>query len=180
MSHQIRNVKAALGEYISQPEWKWTHYITQTFDDSKCRPYSEICEHSWRYFLNRLGGPAKMLYGWVFAERGSNGRLHWHAICHLERNKRGEPTDIQLWRQMYEKYGRNVTLTYKPGIPVSQEADAIFVGMKIARLQNYLTKYVAKDASGGDAWWDFGGFIDGSEADASQLCRAIGVPTAAI
>jgi len=175
MYHTMSNVQGAFAEYLSQDQWKWTHYITQTFDDLKCRPYSKICEHSWRYFLNSVGREASMVYGWMFGEKGKSGRLHWHAIVHITPNLLGEPTQEHIWQSMYAKYGRAVVEIYEPGIPVLQEADAIFVAMKVA---SYLTKYVAKDSAGGDATWDFGGFMGGHEADAAQLCSAIGVPTA--
>jgi len=175
MTHQIQNVKVAMQEYLSLPQWNFTHYITQTFDDRKCRPYSKICEHSWRYFLNTFGRDASMIYGWVFAERGKSGRLHWHAIVHISPNLLGQPTQRELWEGMFSKYGRNVTEIYKPENPVLRASDAIWLG---TRLAGYLTKYVAKDAGGNDAMWDFGGFMSGREADAAQLCSAIGVPTA--
>jgi len=42
-------------------------------------------------------------------------------------------------------------------------------------IANYLTKYVAKEANGGDATWEFTGFLGGIEADSKQIMAASGV-----
>ncbi len=116
-----------------------------------------------------------MIYGWVFAERGQMGRLHWHAIVHVSPNLLGQPSWGDMVDGMFQKYGRVVIETYKHCPVVTRNRDTVEVGTRLAK---YLTKYVAKDASGRDAWWDFGGFMSGREADAAQLCSAIGVRTA--
>lgn len=116
-----------------------------------------------------------MLYGWMFAEKGKMGRLHWHAIVHIQQNLFKEPNWGQIRDGMFDKYGRVTVESYKPGADVLIQQDAAGVATAVSR---YLTKYVAKDSAGGDTTWDFGGFMNGSEADASQLCSAIGVRTA--
>jgi len=176
MPHNMCDVKGAMAEYLSLPEWDWTWFVTQTFDDYKSKPYPKICEHSWRYFLRLIGEPADQAYGWMFSERGKSGRLHWHALVHVSVNSRKDPKARNVWDTMYHKYGRCQVLEYVAGDSrLTQDLRHCAVGVS-----HYLTKYVAKQSHGGDATWDFGGFIDGCEADSAQLSRAIGVRPASL
>jgi len=174
MTDHIRDVKEAMAEYLSLPNWDWDLYITQTFDDKKCKQYSKICEHSWRYFMNYIGKQSSMAYGWMFAEKGKSGRLHWHALVHIDLNLFGRPSKEEIWAVMFRKYGRNQVLTYED-ISTRPVGGAPGPSAPAAR---YLTKYIAKDAAGGDATWDFEGFFGGSPADAAEICVQIGLPLA--
>jgi len=42
-------------------------------------------------------------------------------------------------------------------------------------ISRYLTKYVAKESAGAQAWWDFKGFMSGLEAAPSQIAAVTGV-----
>jgi len=171
MPHNMRQVKEAMAEYLSLPNWNWDLYITQTFDDKKCKQYNKICEHSWRYFMNYVGKQSSMAYGWMFAEKGKSGRLHWHALVHIDLNLFQRPSKEEIWAVMYRKYGRNTVdrceLVFK-SLEGAEDAQAAGVAL-------YLTKYVAKDSFGGDATWDFEGFMGGSQASAAEICVQIGL-----
>jgi len=177
MPHNMLDVKGAFAEYLALPQWNWSWFITQTFDDYKQTPYPKICDHSWRSFCTLVGKKSSLFYGWMFSERGKSGRLHWHALAHVTfRTKPGLDgiTIAQVWDRMFHKYGRCQILEYKQG-DVRFSENERHVGYGIG---HYLTKYVAKSSHDGDATWDFTGFIDGVEATASRLCSAIDVPVA--
>jgi len=172
MTQASSDFKDEFAEYLSNPRWGFNWYVTQTFDSQKVNPYSRICEHSWRFFNNQLALTSSAHWGWMFAERGKgNGRLHWHALMHVEKNLFDQPERGEIWSAMHKKYGRNLILEYSPGDQrILRDCKFVATGVSC-----YLTKYVAKEANGGDATWDFMGFLSGKEAATKELHAIIGV-----
>jgi len=172
MAQNLQTIKEAFADYLSKPYWNWSWYCTATFDPSKMPQYKRIAEHSWRFFLSRIADTASISYGFCFSETHRSGATHWHALVHVTENLLGQPQRKDVWKQMFDKYGRNQILPFKAS-NFSHTIDTMSTG--VAR---YLTKYVAKEAASDQAWWDFGGNISGSEANASQIRSAIGAPMA--
>ena len=167
-------IKDSFADYLSKPYWNWSWYVTATFDPQKQVQYPRLAEHSWRFFLSRIADTAAMSYGWAFAESHKSGSMHWHAIVHVSENLLGQPRRKDIWEAMFKKYGRCEISAFRP---TNLQLGINTVSYGVAR---YLTKYVAKDAATGEAWWDFAGNISGLEADSKQIRDAIGAPFAAI
>jgi len=173
MPQTYDELKQSFSDYLSRPSWDWSWYVTQTFDPKRWKDYPRLAEHSWRFFLNMLSREAMMTYGFVFAEPHRNGRMHWHALVHVRENLIGQPRQKSSWEAMEAKYGYCQIETYCRSQRLRPEDE---VGSAIAR---YLSKYVVKEASRDQAWWDFSGNISGSDADTQQIMSAIGAPMSA-
>lgn len=174
MPQTFGQIKDAFSDYLSLPQWDWTYFITQTFDPRRySKAYSRLCEHSWRFLCNRLMERSIISYGFAFAESHKSGLRHWHALVHVTPDLFGNPTWDDIRKVMLEKYGRIQINDFKPDNWQLAGAQVNTISNGVSR---YLTKYVAKESSGGDAWWDFNGNISGSEADAGEIMAAIGAP----
>lgn len=173
MIDTYQEIKAEFASYLSMPQWDWTWYATQTFDVNKLankKFYDRLHEHSWRFFLNRVGQTSPLSYGFCFAESHKSGKMHWHALVHVSENLLGQPRRKDIWSHMFRKYGYNQILPYR-SIGVELAIDSVSTG--VAR---YLTKYLVKESARGEAWWEFNGNMGGNEADAGQIMSAIGMP----
>jgi len=162
-------------EYLSQPAWRWSWFVTQTFDDLKQKPYPAMVKHSWRFMMYEIARSAGCTYSWVFAEIGRFGRIHWHALVHVTPNLRNEPNIDEVWNYMYKRYGRCHL------DPINGPDKGQYPHPCIEKAQGvtaYLTKYVAKDQFQGSTYWDFMGFLGGSLADSRRIQSAIGLPKA--
>jgi len=168
-------VKAALIEYLSLTCWGWNWVVTQTFDSEKVPLHRDICKDAWTDLLARTGRDATSCWGFVFAENGAvNGRAHFHALVSVQVNLFHQPMRNEVWKHMFDKYGRCRIEPYIQMEDVKRVNATTTIGSGIAR---YLTKYVVKGSESEDAYWDFGGFLGGRPTTAAQLCSAIGVPT---
>jgi len=167
----------AFAKYLSLPEWDWDWFVTLTYDPYKCGfikrkaefelgLHSDIVMESWKFFMREVGETANAAWGWMFAEKQVNGRPHWHALVHVGLNLLGQPLTQDVWRRMFDKYGRCDIQLYEPN--------------HVGSVCNYLTKYVAKEQDLGESTFDFAGFLSGSEADSSQILRCCGVDGAGI
>lgn len=171
--HSFERVKAEFAQYLSLPEWQWTHVITQTYDNAKTPIYPLLPLHSWRFFNNYLRPRSPENYGWMFAEKGKTGRLHWHGLVRIVKDLFGKPTDDELWQYMFNRYGRCKVE------PLREEQN--WLGNVTFRtvsngISRYLTKYVVKDAISDNAVFDFAGNLDGQEADCKRLMDEIRLP----
>lgn len=174
MVDQCSDVKTAFAHYLSDPKWDWTWFLTQTFDPARehthynrkrDRFYGRLCEHSWRDLLKYVGTRANHCWGFMFTELHKNGHPHWHALLHVQEDLFERPARSSVWRYMFQRFGWNRVDPVRKG-DVSKTAHGVC---------RYLTKYIAKEAAGGDATWDFGGYLGGTEADTGQIVRASGV-----
>ncbi len=170
--HNSSNVKAAFASYLSQSEWKWNWVVHQTFDEHKCDLYPSILGYSWREFMREIARNAMMNYGWCFAETGKLGRLHWHALVHVKEDLLRRPSRTEIWAHMFRKFGRNRIEPYKAG---QRELGWIATKEMSDGISRYVAKYLAKETCLDNAWWDFGGFLGGKQADSKRIARAIGL-----
>jgi len=170
MPQNLELLKSSFADYLSKPYWNWSWYCTATFDPLKVPQYKRIAEHSWRFFLSRIADTSSMSYGFCFSEAHHSGATHWHALVHVTENLLGQPRRSDVWKAMFDKYGRNQILPY-------EEADMeLAVNSISCGVARYLTKYVAKEAANDQAWWDFGGNISGRDATVKQIMGALGQP----
>jgi len=172
---QTQNLSVVKGEfssYLSNPKWGWNWVVTQTFDEYKVPIHANIVRDSWNDFLREVGRHANVVYGWMFGERHTSGRPHWHAICRVDTNLFDQPRRKDIWLYMFDRYGRNRIEPFKSQQKLMCNLASRTVSDGIAR---YLTKYVAKSAFQEDATWDFGGLLSGCEADTKQIRAAVGL-----
>jgi len=170
MAPTFELIKKSFADYLSKPYWNWSWYCTATFDPKKAPQYPRLAEHSWRFFMSAVGQTSPMSYGFAFAESHKSGAMHWHALVHVAENLLRQPRRKDIWERMFAKYGYCQLLPYIGG-PVALEVDSVSTG--VAR---YLTKYLVKEATQDQAWWDFRGNMSGHEADAADIMSAIGAP----
>lgn len=175
MPQSYEQIKDAFSDYLSMPYWDWTYFITQTFDPKRYKKsYSRLCEHSWRFLCNRLMEQSILSYGFAFSESHKSGYRHWHALIHVTPNLFGQPTWKEIKDAMLKKYGRIQIDNFKPdNWMLTGDRQIMTISNGVSR---YLTKYVAKEAATGEAWWDFNGNMSGSEADCAEILAAIGAP----
>jgi len=169
-TRKAENFKSEFAQFLSLPQWRWNWVVHQTFDDLKQSQYRSICQHSWRYFMNGTGSGSALCYGFCFQERGKFGRLHWHALVHVEPNFRGQPTRKQIWSYMFKRYGRSQILQFDPTIINPKMGVENSLALPVA---DYLTKYVAKESFCDNTWWDFDGFLGGYRVGARRIQDAI-------
>jgi len=179
--HTLSLVKSSFSDYLTRPEWHWSWFATQTFDYNKCGylrrngcrdVHSEICQESFGRMLGEIAKTAVMVYGFAFGELQQSGRPHWHAVVHVTTDLFDGPRRLDIWKYMFRMYGRSDIREVQTGQSV-QVAEG--VGKVSDGISRYLTKYVAKESATGQAWWDFRGFMSGSEADASAIAAVTGV-----
>jgi hypothetical protein len=180
MKHTSSDTQALFEDYLSQPEWGFNWFITQTFDKYKCgyirrdprrfdlALHREIVMESWNFFVDIVGKEANACWGWMFAEQHVSGQPHWHSMFHVQESLLGAPRRDDTWRRMFDKYGR---CEIKP-IRGFTDSSVYVEGCGLAR---YLTKYVAKDQGRGQDTYDFKGFLSGREATAKEIFRASGL-----
>jgi len=173
MYHDKREIQAQFERYLLLPKWGWCWFVTQTFDTNKCgyvprsgndrrkKLHSDIVNESWNLFTALVGSQALCFWGWMFQEKHVNGRPHWHAICHVEKNLLGQPSESEIWQEMFDKYGRMEVRPFDPSACTS--------------LASYLTKYVVKESDIGDSTFDFQGYLSGAPAETSEIQDAIGM-----
>jgi len=165
-------VKEDFSSYLSKSEWQWNWVVTQTFDEYKVPLHQNLVSDSWHDFLDEVGKHANLVYGWMFGEKHKSGRPHWHAICRVDTNLFEQPRRSEIWRYMYDRYGRNRIEPFKSQQKLMCNIRARNVSDGISR---YLVKYVAKEAFREDATWDFAGILSGCEADTRQIRAVIGL-----
>jgi len=182
--HITNGIKDSLANYLSDPRWRWNWVLTQTFDPSKPsltywhdtrkerRFRGGLVLSSWRAVLAKIAETASINYGFVFGEQHKNGNPHWHAVMHVTENMWNEPRRKTIHEWCLETYGRS---RITPCAPENIEIRARHVSDGISR---YLTKYVAKEAHGDHATWDFGGFASGSAVEPEWLIREVGIKSA--
>jgi len=173
--HIPTDFKESFSCYLTQAEWSWTWFVTQTFDSKKVFPHPDIVKRSWKDFMRECARDSPINYGWVFAEIGRFGRIHWHALVRVEPDLFGHPSQKEIFEYMYDKYGRITISSYQPGQKVVSFTRVHKIADGISR---YLTKYLVKGSQELDLTWDFQGFLSGSEADSKRICHAIGLPLA--
>jgi len=173
-THNLELVKIAFAEYLSLPEWNWTLVVTQTFDEHKTPCHRNMSSDSFKDLMEYAGNEAVCIYGFAFGEQHKSGRPHWHAILHMTENLFEQPRRADIWRYMFDKYGRNRIEPYRPNActVVNDGRQAERVGEGIAR---YLCKYVAKESARDQAWWDFTGFMSGQQVPARRIRELTGI-----
>ena len=170
--HMMNEFKASFSSYLTDPKWKWNWVVTQTFDTDKVPLHRSIVRESWQDMLGKIGKNSSCCYGWVFGETGRMGRVHWHAILHVQENLFGDPSRRQIWEQMFDKYGRCSITAY---VCNQREIGNIATKTISDGIARYLTKYVVKDTFSDDAWWDFDGNLAGRWAAPARIMRVIGM-----
>lgn len=179
--HTRSRIKDSLSNYLTDRRWQWNWVLTQTFDPSKpSLTYwhetrkerlfrTGLVLHSWNKVLAEIALRTWMVYGFVFGEQHKNGNPHWHALLHVRENafKAVRRTSIHKW--CLEEFGRN-RIT-----PMASENLEVRVDHMSDGISRYLTKYVAKEADGDHATWDFGGFLNGSKAETKQITDRVGI-----
>ena len=168
--HKTAEFKEKFRNYLDRPAWNWTWFATQTFDKrknyfNKNRGFSSfLCQNSWGDMMERLASHSMLVYGFWFQETHQSGFPHWHALLHVSVNLSGRPTKTETWKHMFERYGRSKIEQVWP-----RDLDRT-----ATRVSNYLTKYVAKDATRQHDTWGFDGFIDGSKVEAYEIADRLG------
>lgn len=174
-------VKKSFSDYLTRPEWEWSWFMTQTFDFHKCGyrkrngkldVHREICEESFQRMMEFIGKTATICYGFGFGELHKSGRPHWHAVVHVGMDLYSQCTRESVWEYMFKMYGRNTIAEVMPCQGLQVHSGTALISDGISR---YLTKYVAKESATGQAWWDFKGYMSGSEADPSQIAAITGI-----
>jgi len=131
-----------------------------------------VSQESFGRMLREIAKTATMVYGFAFGELQQSGRPHWHAVVHVTPDLFDGPSRQDVWRYMFRMYGRSDIREVQAGQSVQVGEGIKNVSDGISR---YLTKYVAKEAATGQAWWDFKGFMSGKEADPSAIAAVTGV-----
>lgn len=167
-------LREEFAQWLSNETWRWTTYGTLTFS----RPMRKDALRFARVWVRSIARIANEVWGFCFQETHSDGQhLHVHCLLSVRPNLLGQPSNEEMWRWWFRRFGRALVLDYQATSRPDQKksrSDTI----AFDKLASYLTKYVVKEGSAGGFDWDFYAFSGGKELDIQNLglyCRLKGL-----
>jgi len=150
--------------WISRSDWAWTTYGTLTFSKPMRRGALSYAKTLAVYAART----APRLWGFSFEETHSDGEaLHVHFLWHITPDLTNSPTNYDLWRWWYKRYGRAQIVPYRPASSVNRMTTSGSDTPSVPEgLQRYLSKYLTKSQD--RYFYDFWCFFDGKEVDSEQ------------
>lgn len=164
-------LREEFAQWLSDETWRWTTYGTLTFS----RPMKKDALRFARAWVRSIARTATEVWGFCFQETHSDGQhLHVHCLLYVRKNMFGKPSNAEMWRWWYRRFGRALVLDYQATARPREEvkgSDAPAFDL----LASYLTKYVVKEGARGGFDWDFFAYSNGFELGNLEFLRYTGI-----